>query len=110
MNFEEMSETIGYDNFTAEIEDGKFVITPADGGIALFAYVATSEENLLRMEDEVAAVREQYEELLDSNAELRDLLERVYGALLEAGHEALADEVITAAYPVKGIKEMEVDE
>jgi hypothetical protein len=105
MNFEEMSEVVGINGFTAEIQDGKFVISPADAGVALFAFVQTNNERLDAADAVIEELNNLVEELREDNAGLRDLLERVYGVLLDAGYPDLADEVITAAYPVKGIEE-----
>lgn len=108
--FTEIAETIGYDNFTASIEDGKFIITPADAGIALFGYIQIAEDQMTQYQEAVEGLREEFEDLRNDNALLRDLLERCYGVLIDAGHVTLADEVIEAAYPIKGIEAMEEDE
>lgn len=105
--FQEMAETIGYDSFSADIIDGKFVISPADAGIALFGYVQIAEEQMTQYQEAMDVLREEFEELRNDNALLRDLLERTYGVLIEAGHSELADEVIEAAYPVRGVEEAE---
>jgi len=104
--FEQIAETIGYDEFSATIDDGKFVITPADAGVALFGYVTIAEQQLAEYEEAVTDLRDEFNELRADNSALRGLLERCYQVLIEAGHTGLADEVIEAAYPVVGIKEV----
>jgi hypothetical protein len=103
MNFEEMAEHIEYDEFSAEIVDGKMVITPADAGVALMGYIQISEDKIATHDKEIEILNSQLDDMRDDNANLRDLLERVYGVLLDNGHETLAEEVITAAYPVRGL-------
>jgi hypothetical protein len=104
--YETVAETIGYDSLGAEIVDGKMVITPADAGVHLIAYVTMSEARLDDADAEQERLNDTIEELRTDNSVLRDLLERCYAVLLEAGQVELADEVITAAYPVKGITEI----
>jgi hypothetical protein len=107
--FEQIAETIGYDEFSATIEDGKFIITPADAGIALFGYIQIAEEQMNQYQEAAEGLRTEFAELREDNSLLRDLLERCYGVLMDAGHVALADEVIEAAYPVRGVVEF-IDE
>lgn len=105
--FQELAETIGYDSFSAEIVDGKFVISPADAGISLFGYVTIAEEQLSNYQTAVDELKQEVVDVRNDNAMLRDLLERCYVVLLDAGQLELADEVIEAAYPVVGIREWE---
>jgi len=108
--FETISETVGYDGFSAEIVDGTMHITPADAGIHLFAYIQNTEEIINEHISAVDNLRQELDETHADNSVLRDLLERCYAVLLDAGQVELADEVITAAYPVKGITEIRTGE
>ena len=105
--FEEIAEKIGYDSFSALIEDGKFIITPADAGIALFGYIQIAEAQLNEYQEAAEGLRTEFDELREDNSLLRDLLERCYGVLMDSGHFVLAEEVIEAAYPVRGVTELE---
>lgn len=104
-NLNELTQAANMGDFDAIIEDGKMIITPSDAGIQLFGYVAMSEQQIERAELEAETAQEIIENLRQDNASLRDLLERVYGVLTEAGQLELAKEVIDTCYPITGTLE-----
>ena len=100
-DFKNISEAIGFGDFTAEIEDGKFIIAPADAGVMLFGYITISEKQLEERENRIELMQEEITWFREDNSYLRDILERAYQVLVLSGHQELADECIEAAYPVR---------
>jgi hypothetical protein len=105
--FDKVADKIGFDNLNVEIVDGKFIITPSDAGLLIFAHLDIAEKQLLESEKEVLALQNALEEVRDDNYQVRDLLDRCYGVLVEVGQHGLAEEVLSVAYFVKGIQKME---
>lgn len=102
--FENYKDKIGLD-FSAEIVDYKFTITPAEAGIALLSYVQIVDDIIDAKDKETGKLLGQVDWLSGDNNNLRDLLERVYSVLTECGHQELADECIELAYPIAYISE-----
>jgi hypothetical protein len=103
--FENIAETIGVDELSAEIVDGKFVISPAEAGVMLFSFLQIADEEAKQRHADRAHLETELEMMRDDNSNLRDLLERCYAVLLDNDYNELADEVIKAAYPVYGVRE-----
>jgi hypothetical protein len=101
--FNQYSEKLGIDGLSAEIVDGKFIITPAEAGISLIGYVDIAEEQLLSKDKEIATLTNTNNWLSGDNANLRDILEKCYSVLIECGHVELAEECINNAYPISFI-------
>lgn len=106
--FDKVADKIGFDNLNVEIVDSKFIITPSDAGLLIFAHLDIAEKQLVEAEKEVLALHNELDEMRDDNSQIRDLLDRCYGVLVEVGQHGLAEEVLAAAYPAKGIQEREL--
>jgi hypothetical protein len=83
--FDKVADKIGFDNLNVEIVDGKFIITPSDAGLLIFAHLDIAEKQLLESEKEVLALQNELEGVRDDNYQVRDLLDRCYGVLVEVG-------------------------
>lgn len=105
--FEKVAEKIGFDGLNVEIVDGKFIIEPSDAGLLLFAHLDIAEKQLVEREKDIMVLQNELEEVRDDNSQVRDLLDRCYGVLVEVGQHGLAEEVLAAAYFVKGVEKME---
>ena len=93
----------GFENFAVRIEDGSMVITPSDAGVALFGHVSQAETTISDLQDLLGKMQEDYEEVRDDNAFLRDLLEETVETI-EGTFPELASRLLLVAYPIKGIE------
>jgi len=103
--FDDIAKTIGVDSLSAEIVDGKFVISPSEAGVMLFSFLSIADEEAKQRHADRVRLEQELELLRDDNANLRDLLERCYAVMLDNDQNDLAEEVIRAAYPVYGVRE-----
>jgi hypothetical protein len=103
--FDKVAEKIGFESLNVEIVDGKFIITPSDAGLLIFAHLDIAEKQLVEREKDIMVLQNDIEEVREDNALVRDLLDRCYGVLTEVGQHGLAEEVLAAAYQVKGVEE-----
>ena len=101
--FDNIAETIGVEDLSAEIIDGKFVITPAEAGIMLFSFLSIADGEAKQRHADRSRLEQELELIREDNALLRDILERVYSVLIEVGHVDLATECINSAYPITAI-------
>ena len=104
--FDKVADKIGFDNLNVEIVDSKFIITPSDAGLLIFAHLDIAEKQILEREKDILALHNELDEMRDDNSQIRDLLDRCYGVLVEVGQHGLAEEVLAAAYTAKGIQEI----
>lgn len=86
-------------DFDAIIKDGKMVITPADAGVRLFAYIKMVEEQIRIADDFTKTAEDKVEFLRQENADFRELLDTVYPILMLAGHVELAQKILGKQYP-----------
>jgi hypothetical protein len=98
--FDEIAEIAGTDRFTAEIEDGKFIITPSDMGIALLGYVKMAEEQIKKSEEELEVASLEYQKQLDKNNDILNFLDNFYLELKEEGLHDKAKKLINFIYPL----------
>lgn len=103
--FKQYSDKLGIEGLSAEVIDGKFIITPAEAGISLLGYIEIAEEQLSAKDKEIAVLTGTTDWLAGDNSNLRDILERCYSVLIECGHTELAEECINNAYPVSFISD-----
>lgn len=105
--FENVAELIDQPELKAEIVDGKFIIEPADAGIALLGYIQINDMQLDEYHKEQEKLLVELDFIRDDNAKLRDFLDRIYGVLMDYENFELADELMSLMYPVKGIQKLD---
>jgi hypothetical protein len=101
----EMAQELADAQFSATIEDGAFVIRPAEAGIALLASITTHND---QMEATLAAVEElasTIEALRDENGKFRQELENVTEILSMENYGQYVDRINSILWPVFGITE-----
>lgn len=99
---ENAAEAIGQE-FSVNIVDGVMHISPAEAGIALFAYVEMVENGYAEYEDNISRLADELMEKADDNARLRNLIEELIPTLETLGYADLVEEILRVAYPVRGV-------
>jgi hypothetical protein len=99
-----IAETIEHE-FNARIQDGMFIVEPAEAGIAMLAAMAAGNEAETRAWEASDELARQLEKTKQENSRYRDLLEGLSILLTELGYESRADEVERALWPVVGVLE-----
>jgi hypothetical protein len=102
-NVLEQAEDLAGMELTATIEDGAFVIRPAEAGIALMASLATHNEQLEEAWKSADYLAKRLEDLRDENGVLRDELEDLFDYLTEIGNAPRASRITEVLWPVVGV-------
>jgi hypothetical protein len=101
-SLERTAEAIGAD-FTVNIVDGVMHLTPAEAGVALFAFVEMVEKGYADYEENISRLADELMEKADDNARLRNLVEELIPTLESLGYADLVEEILKVCYPVRGI-------
>jgi hypothetical protein len=101
---DDIAETIEQE-FNARIQDGMFIVEPAEAGIAMLAAMAARNEAETRAWEASDELARQLEKTKHENARYREILEGLSILLTELGYESRADEVERALWPVVGVLE-----
>jgi hypothetical protein len=101
-SLERTAEAIGAD-FTVNIVDGVMHLTPAEAGVALFAFVEMVEKGYADYEENISRLADELMEKVDDNARLRNLVEELIPTLESLGYADLVEEILKVCYPVRGI-------
>lgn len=99
--FKQIKDKLELSEFNANIEDGKFIIEPANAGIVLLAALQTQQETIDSLEEHLELTSKDYETIVDENEDFRELLHECLNAL-PAGSE-LALTVEERLWRVSGI-------
>jgi len=99
---DDIAETIEQE-FNARIQDGMFIVEPAEAGIAMLAAMAARNEAETRAWEASDELARQLEKTKQENARYREILEGLSILLTELGYESRADEVERALWPVVGV-------
>jgi hypothetical protein len=101
---DEIAETVGHD-LNIRIQDGEFIVTPAEAGIAMLAAMSEQAGAEDRIWSQVDALSKQAEKLRVENAKYRDLLESLTILLEQLGYDDRAHDIERALWPVVGVLE-----
>lgn len=99
---EKTAEAIGTE-FTVNIVDGVMHLSPAEAGVALFAFVEMVEDGYADYETNISRLADELMEKADDNARLRNLVEELIPTLETLGYADLVEEILKVCYPVRGI-------
>lgn len=99
-----IAETIDQE-FVARIQDGVFIIEPAEAGVAMFAALAREEEAANRAWEEAEALVDKLERLREENASYREHLEKLQFLLDAIGYQDKVQEIDELLWPVVGVLE-----
>lgn len=99
---EKTAEAIGTE-FTVNIVDGVMHLSPAEAGVALFAFVEMVEDGYADYETNISRLADELMEKADDNARLRNLVEELIPTLETLGYADLVEEILKVCYPVSGI-------
>ena len=99
-----IAETIDQE-FVARIQDGVFMIEPAEAGVAMFAALAREEEEASRAWAESEVLVEKLERLREENASYREHLEKLQFLLDAIGYDDKVQEIDELLWPVVGVLE-----
>jgi hypothetical protein len=101
----QQAEELAGASFNARIENGVFMIEPAEAAIALLAAVTQHNDQNQAAWDAVDEMAARVEELREDNARLREALDGCVEWLHHAGYENAAAEVLQLLWPVRGVLE-----
>jgi prefoldin subunit 5 len=102
-NVLEQAEDMAGMELTATIEDGAFVIRPAEAGVALMASIGAHNSQLEDAWESADYLAKRLEDLRDENGVLRDELEDLFDYLTEIGNEPRASRITEVLWPVVGV-------
>jgi hypothetical protein len=100
----DIAETINQE-FTARIQDGVFIIEPAEAGVAMFAALANQEDEAARAWVEADVLVTKLEALREENASYREHLEKLQFLLDAIGYDDKVQEIDELLWPVVGVLE-----
>lgn len=98
--FKQYTEAIGEDTLEAVIEDGKFIITPSDAGIALLSFVQLGNEMLDEKDKQILKLTNELEGEKTYTANIITNVENIIEKLNEQGLTDLASEVLDTLYAI----------
>jgi hypothetical protein len=101
----EMAQELADAEFSATIEDGAFVIRPAEAGIALLASLSTHNDQMQSLIDAAEELASMVQELRIENAKFRQELENVTEILSLENYGQYVDRINSILWPVFGITE-----